>query len=62
MNNHDEKRRQRVIKKLAQASEALTIYRLYLTDADREALWDATVASEHIDNALERLGAEAKTT
>lgn len=62
MTKHDERRKQKVIRELTQAAEALTIYQLYLTDADREALWDATVAGEHIDNALERLGAAANGT
>jgi len=62
MNKYDESRIRKVIRTLEKAKEEAAVAKLYLTDLDREAIWDVTLAQEHIENAQERLKDALRST
>lgn len=62
MNKEDERRKKAVIKALEKAKEKADTAYLYLTTNERniEDIMDMNLAMEHIDIALEHLGAARK--
>ena len=59
MTHHDQARKDALVKTLAKAKEQAETMRLYLTVNDRDPAdsYAANDALEHVENALERLGA-----
>ena len=59
MNKHDQQRKDSLINTLLKAREKAIIARMYLTanERDPEDIADANLVLEHVDIALDRLGA-----
>ena len=62
MNQHDQRRKESVIKALQKAKEKVDIAHMYLTanEPNPEDVMNMNLALEHIDIALEHLGAARK--
>ena len=58
MNQHDQRRKESVIKALQKAKERADIAHMYLTanESNREDVMNMNLALEHIEIALEHLG------
>ncbi len=64
MNKHDQSRKDALIKTLAKAKEQAETAGIYLSanNRDMEDIMNNNLVLEHIDNALEKLGALVPTT